>query len=108
ASDKGHPGIMKRRFDKMIFALLQFGVLGSVIFSSQTALAQNATPDGNTGNATAASRPELIYQPRGNFSNNVARPLRYWPVDGDFVITNGPEFFNRPLYCMNSAFRIDG
>jgi hypothetical protein len=58
--------------------------------------------------AQTAARPELIYQPRGNFSNNVARPLRYWPVGGDFVITNGPEFFNRPLYCLNSAFRIDG
>lgn len=39
--------------------------------------------------------------------NNIARPLRYWPIDGDFVITNGPEFFNRPLYCDNSAFRVD-
>ncbi|HXC37021.1 MAG TPA: DUF4450 domain-containing protein [Candidatus Acidoferrales bacterium] len=38
---------------------------------------------------------------------NVARPLRYWPLNGDFVITNGTEFFNRPLYCENSAFRID-
>ena len=26
----------------------------------------------------------------------------------DFVITNGTEFFNRPLYCLNSSFRIDG
>jgi hypothetical protein len=43
-----------------------------------------------------------------NFSNNVARPLRYWPVGTDFVITNGAEFFNRPLYCLNSGFRIDG
>ena len=56
----------------------------------------------------ARDRPELIYQPRGNFQGNVARPLRYWPVGGDFVITNGMEFFNRPLYCLNSAFRIDG
>jgi hypothetical protein len=40
-------------------------------------------------------------------TNNVARPLRYWPINGDFVITNGTEFFNRPLYCDNSAFRID-
>jgi uncharacterized protein DUF4450 len=54
------------------------------------------------------SRPELIYHPKGNFSNSIARPLRYWPINGDFVITNGVEFFNRPLYCMNSAFRIDG
>ena len=41
-------------------------------------------------------------------TNNIDRPLRYWPVNGDFVITNGLEFFNRPLYGMNSAFRIDG
>ena len=93
-----HPGILKPRFNKSILILLQASTLGSALFSSQIDFAQN----------TAASRPELIYQPRGNFSNNVARPLRYWPVDGDFVITNGTEFFNRPLYCLNSAFRIDG
>lgn len=58
--------------------------------------------------STNAFRPELLYRPPGNFSNNVARPLRYWPVNGDFVITNGAEFFNRPLYCMNAPFRIDG
>ena len=40
-------------------------------------------------------------------TNNIARPLRYWPINGDFIITNGTEFFNRPLYCDNSAFRID-
>jgi hypothetical protein len=40
-------------------------------------------------------------------TNNIARPLRYWPINGDFVITNGTEFFNRPLYCDNSAFRVD-
>jgi hypothetical protein len=57
---------------------------------------------------TPATRPELIYQPRGNFENNIDRPLRYWPIDTDFVITNGVEFFNRPLYCLNSGFRIDG
>lgn len=53
-------------------------------------------------------RPELMYQPRGNFENNIARTLRYWPIGTDFVITNGAEFFNRPLYCLNSSFRIDG
>ncbi len=37
-------------------------------------------------------RPELIYQPHGKFSNHLARPLRYWPVGGDLVITNGAEF----------------
>ncbi len=58
--------------------------------------------------STPAFRPELIYQPRGNFSNSIARPLRYWPDGTDFVITNGAELFNRPLYSMNSGFRIDG
>ena len=68
----------------------------------------NAWAQPKIDSARSASRAELIYQPRGNFSNNVARPLRYWPVAGDYVITNGAEFFNRPLYCLNSAFRIDG
>jgi hypothetical protein len=66
--------------------------------------AQAARP----ANGAPAFRPELIFKPHGNFEDNVARPLRYWPVGTDFVITNGAEFFNRPLYCLNSAFRIDG
>ncbi|HEY4984168.1 MAG TPA: DUF4450 domain-containing protein, partial [Verrucomicrobiae bacterium] len=45
---------------------------------------------------------------RGNFIGQTDRPLRYTPDGTDFVITNGVEFFNRPLYCMNSAFRVDG
>ena len=56
----------------------------------------------------APDRPESLFRPHGNFSNNVARPLRYWPVDGALVITNGAETFNRPLYSANSGFRIDG
>jgi hypothetical protein len=56
----------------------------------------------------AADPPEWIYRPRGNYEGQTARPLRYTPVGTDFVITNGAEFFNRPLYCLNSAFRIDG
>ena len=56
----------------------------------------------------AADPPEWIYQPRGNFEGHTARPLRYWPDGTDFVITNGTEFFNRPLYSANSAFRADG
>jgi len=34
---------------------------------------------------------------RGNFMGQTDRPLRYSPVGRDFVITNGVEFFNRPL-----------
>ena len=58
--------------------------------------------------AADASPPERIYPSKGNFEDRTARPLRYWPEGTDFVITNGLEFFNRPLYCLNSAFRIDG
>jgi hypothetical protein len=58
--------------------------------------------------STAPVRPELSHRPHGNFEESIDRPLRYWPVGGDFVMTNGAEFFNRPLYGMNSAFRVDG
>jgi hypothetical protein len=92
---------MKHPFPKIFFILLQLSFFGSGIFSMQTAAAQ-ITHVGVPG------RPELIYQPRGNFKNNIARPLRYWPVGTDFVITNGAEFFNRPLYCLNSSCRLDG
>ncbi len=44
---------------------------------------------------------------RGNFAGETARPLRYRPEGTDFVIENGPEFFNRPLYGTNTAFRVD-
>ena len=37
--------------------------------------------------------------------DNISRPLRYTPVGTDFVITNGGEFFNRPLYGGSSAVR---
>ncbi len=44
---------------------------------------------------------------RPMLADNISRPLRYTPDGGDFVITNGAEFFNRPLYGGASAFRID-
>jgi hypothetical protein len=44
----------------------------------------------------------------GNFRGQTERPLRYRPEGPDFVIENGTEFFNRPLYGTNTAFRIDG
>jgi hypothetical protein len=44
---------------------------------------------------------------KGNFAGKTARPLRYHPEGTDFVIENGSEFFNRPLYGINTAFRVD-
>jgi hypothetical protein len=42
-----------------------------------------------------------------NLAGNIERPLRYRPEGTDFVIENGAEFFNRPLYGGNTAFRVD-
>ena len=58
--------------------------------------------------AADTNPPESIYRPKGNYEGQTDRPLRYWPIGTDFVITNGTEFFNRPLYCLNTAFRVDG
>src|SRR5690349_1430319 len=43
-----------------------------------------------------------------NLQDNIERPLRYRPEGADFVIEGGGEFFNRPLYGGNTAFRVDG
>ena len=43
-----------------------------------------------------------------NLQGQMDHPLRYHPDRGDFVITNGTEFFNRSLYGGNTAFRVDG
>src|ERR1044072_7979039 len=44
---------------------------------------------------------------QGNFSGRTERPLRYSPEGTDFLIENGVELFNRPLYGTNTAFRVD-
>lgn len=44
---------------------------------------------------------------RPNFAQEIERPLRYTPEGKAFVIHNGPEFFNRPLYGPNTPFRVD-
>ena len=56
--------------------------------------------------ACALAQPVLTPSPTAELK--LARALRYHPEGTDFVIENGPEFFNRPLYCLNSPFRIDG
>ena len=42
-----------------------------------------------------------------NLSGRIDRPLRYRPEGDTFVIENGQEYFNRPLYGGNTAFRVD-
>ncbi len=57
--------------------------------------------------AFALSLPARVWA-GGNTVASVVRPLRYTPDGGDFVITDSAEYFNRPLYADNSAFRVDG
>jgi hypothetical protein len=42
-----------------------------------------------------------------NLVENVDRPLRYRPEGEDFVVADGAELFNRPLYGGHTAFRVD-
>lgn len=41
------------------------------------------------------------------FQSQTDRPLRYTPQGTEFVIENGQEYFNRPLYGSHTAFRVD-
>jgi hypothetical protein len=47
-------------------------------------------------------------QTRINLKGQTAQPPRYTPQGEDFVIHNGAEFFNRPLYGGRTGFRVDG
>jgi hypothetical protein len=38
----------------------------------------------------------------------VSRPLRYQPDGRDFVIENGQDWYNRPLYGDHTIFHVDG
>jgi len=62
-------------------------------------VAQTSSASGTIA-ATAGVKP--------NLTGHVSAPLRYHPEHGDFVITDGKEFFNRSLYGGNTAFRVDG
>jgi hypothetical protein len=72
------------------------GIISAALISAACLRAAEAPPE------------QTMTRMRPMLTNNIARPLRYFPDGTDFVITNGTEFFNRPLYCMNSAFRVDG
>jgi hypothetical protein len=76
--------------------LLAAGIV--LLQGSLSSLAQQLPP---------AEPPERMQSLRGNFIGQTDRPLRYFPDGTDFVITNGVEFFNRPLYGGNVAFRVD-
>ena len=60
----------------------------------------------------AAAAQVVTQEERNGAANSskdyISQPLRYFPDGTDFVITNGAEFFNRPLYGGSSPFRVDG
>ena len=78
----------------------------------QVAGAGTAAVAAQRANAAEAAR---IMPPPGVITGGIqplmegmtARPLRYTPVAGEFVIHNGGEFFNRPIYGQNNDFRVD-
>ncbi len=73
-------------------------LLASLLFGC-VATAQPAPAPTPEQRAQRGARPML--------ADNLTRPLRYSPDKGDFVIVNGDEFFNRPLYGGPSPFRVD-
>ena len=68
-----------------------------------------ADPPGQAAPGRASGQTPLsaVSRLQPNLVVNVDRPLRYSPDGQDFVIENGGEFFNRPLYGGNTAFRVD-
>lgn len=61
---------------------------------------------GQKSGASAAITSNAGLHP--NLTGQVGGPLRYRPENGDFMIVNGTEYFNRSLYGGNTAFRVDG
>ena len=67
------------------------------LWAAASSLAQPAAPAQIA--ATRGTQPNLF--------DTIERPLRYLPEGDAFVIADGTEFFNRPLYGGNTAFRVD-
>ena len=60
-----------------------------------------------TQSSIAYNPPERLMVNCPTFEGQTERELRYYPDGSDFVIVNGKESFNRPLYGGNSALRVD-
>lgn len=81
-------------------------VAATLSLADRKALAQHA--NGPSRPRSAATSPEEIAgATRGLMIGATSRPLRYRPIHGGFVIEDGREFFNRPLYGPNNPFRVD-
>src|SRR4028119_888158 len=81
------------------FKLTRCGAMANSINKSTQAMWQLAAAILMMSMAKAQAAP--------NFAGNIDRPLHYRPDGDSFVVENGKEFFNRPLYGSNTAFRVD-
>jgi hypothetical protein len=81
-----------------------------VLAAGEEKLPAPMNPVGKRALALAWLAASILNAPAAtlNLDGTIARPLRYRPEGTDFVIENGAEFFNRPLYGANTAFRVDG
>jgi hypothetical protein len=97
----GFGGIQLRKLSKS----RHLGPLAGLCLAAMAFALAAAGPGSGQGpsNATISATGGLS----PNLAGNIARPLRYRPDGTDFVIENGVEFFNRPLYGGNTAFRVD-
>lgn len=61
-----------------------------------------------TGAARSSLPPEVLAgKVQALMEAATAQPMRYLPHERGFVIRNGSELFNRPLYGPNNGFRVD-
>jgi len=103
----------RRRFLAVSSAAAAEAAVSLKGLSQAVAAPAHPTPEPPTEPARIPLPPEVTsggIQPL--MKGHTARPLRYTPDHGNFVIRNGRELFNRPLYAPCSAthtadFRID-
>jgi Domain of unknown function (DUF4450) len=105
-------GWSRRRFLAVSSATAAQAAAGLKCLGQNTGSA--AAQAANAREAAAAMPPPGVItggiQPL--MENMIARPLRYHPIAGEFVIRNGKEFFNRPIYGVSTPtqsgdFRVD-
>ena len=76
------------KLHKRILSLLPLMALGASL--PQAVVAQ-------TNRVVVPDPQDWVMKGKGNFIGQTDRPLHYTPEGRDFVITNGAEFFIRPL-----------
>ena len=104
-------GWSRRRFLAVSGATAAQTAILKGLGQTRTAAPSSAQSPDTSGPIPARSLPPEVIsggiQPL--MEGHTTRPLRYVPVNGEFVIRNGSEFFNRPIYgpTDSAGFRVD-